>query len=195
MNWLWDASDFLTRGHCGLGWTPWLKHLYQLSNFVIFFSYSYISLSLYSLYRKRKTDLPAPHLFALFSTFILLCGLMHLSDVIVFHWAPYRLFALLALLTAVVSATTASSLPVVVQNLMQLPSSEYLHVFNVSLQNEVRVSVQSQRELALRNEALRIRVKALEDLLKTNAWVKERGAAMAELEKILSALETCTCPT
>jgi hypothetical protein len=138
---------------------------------------------------KRKADLPTPNIFFLFVGFIFLCGLTHLADVIVFHWAPYRLFAALSGLTAVASVITAFNLPLVVRTLVNFPSEETLR------RNLI------ERELSKRNEALKARVasleallkanaeRTLEDLLRTNKWIHERTLAMQELQKLLSELE------
>src|SRR6516162_4267529 len=100
MRWLCDTAGFLTRSQCGTGWTPWLRETYQLANFLIWFAYLVIALSLYNLYRCRKTELPAPGLFVLATMFLLLCGLSHLGNMVSFFWAPYRLFTLVDLTTA-----------------------------------------------------------------------------------------------
>ncbi len=101
--------------------------------------------------------MPAPNIFFLFVAFIFLCGLTHLADVIVFYWAPYRLFAVLSGLTAVASAITAFNLPLVVRALVNFPSEESLR----------RTLI--EKELAKRNEALKARVASLEALLQANA--------------------------
>jgi hypothetical protein len=137
----------------------------------------------------------------LFITFILLCGLTHLADVIVFSWAPYRLFAALSGATAIASAITAYHLPLVVRTLVRLPSREKVHQINNQLQEEVLRRTLAERELARRNDLLKARVSTLEDLLKANAektledlrrtnqWIHERNLAMQELHKMLSELE------
>ena len=202
MNWLLDTSSFLTRSHCGPGWTTEIVTLYQISNFLIFLSYVTISLAIYFLYVKKKKDLPSPHIFILFIFFIILCGLTHLSDVVVFYWAPYRLFTALTVLTAVASAITAYNLPLAVRSLVKLPSCEYVHRINNRLQEEVLHRDMSAKELTARNERLKARVTALEELLKantemtlqdllhTNKWIHERNVAMQELNKMVSELES-----
>jgi hypothetical protein len=189
MQWLLESSAFMTRNQCGSSWTPDLVLFYQISNFIIFLSIIEIVLSILFVCIKRKADLPAPNIFFLFVVFIFLCGLTHLADVIVFYWAPYRLFAVLSGLTAVASAITAFNLPLVVRTLVNFPSEETLR----------RTLI--ERELAKRNEALKARVasleamlkanaeRTLEDLLRTNKWIHERTLAMQELQKLLSELE------
>jgi two-component system, sensor histidine kinase len=199
--WLFDASQFLTRNHCGMGWTPAMETIYKTSNLTLALSYFMIPISLLLLYRKKRDDLPTPWVLILFILFIVLCGLTHLSDVVVFYWAPYRLFTLLYVVTALVSAVTAYRLPRVVRNLVKLPSREYVHKINDQLQSEVLLRTRAEQELACRNDKLRERVKTLEKLLKsnsietldglrrTNQWIHERNAAMEELNKMVSEWE------
>jgi hypothetical protein len=200
-DWLFDASQFLTRNHCGVGWTPAMETIYKTSNLTLALSYFMIPISLLFLYRKKRDDLPTPWVLILSILFIVLCGLTHLSDVVVFYWAPYRLFTLLYVVTALVSAVTAYRLPMVVRNLVKLPSREYVHRINDQLQSEVLLRTRAEQELACRNDKLRERVKTLENLLRsnsietldglrrTNQWIHERNAAMEELNKMVSEWE------
>lgn len=200
-DWLFDASQFLTRNHCGAGWTSDMEMLYKLSNLVIALAYFVIPVALYFLYSKKRKDLPTPWVLIMFITFIVLCGLTHLSDVVVFYWAPYRLFTFLYALTAVSSAATAFLLPQTVRYLVKLPTREYVHRINGQLQAEVLLRTRAEQELADRNEKLRARVKALEEMLKSNAtetlegllrtnkWIHERNAAIQELNRMLSEWE------
>jgi hypothetical protein len=201
-DWLFDASVFLTRNHFGRGWSSNMMDIYKFSNVVIAVAYFAIPITLYFLYTKKRKELPTPGVLIMFITFIVLCGLTHLSDVVVFYWAPYRLFTLLYALTALASAITAFKLPQIVRYLVKLPSREYVHKINDQLQAEVLLRTKAELELAYRNDKLRARVKALEDLLKansietlegllrTNQWIHERNAALQELNKMLSEWET-----
>jgi hypothetical protein len=186
MNWLCDASDFLTRSECGTGWSPWLKQTYQLANFLIWFSYLVIAFSLYKLYRSKKTELPAPRLFVLATMFLLLCGLSHLGNIATFFWAPYRLFTLVDLLTAAVSVAAACWMPSVVHWMAQLPAQEYVHAVNKTLEDEVSQTVRTKHALVQELELLKERNRALEHMIKTHAWICEKNAVMEELSRDLS---------
>ncbi len=186
MNWLCDASEFLTRSECGTGWSPWLKQTYQLANFLIWFSYLVIAFSLYNLYRSKKTELPAPGLFVLATMFLLLCGLSHLGNVATFFWAPYRLFTLVDLMTAAVSVTAACWMPSVVHWMAHLPAQEYVHTVNKTLEDEVSQTVRTKHELIQQVELLKERNRALEYTIKTHAWITEKNAVMEELSRDLS---------
>src|SRR4051794_1252565 len=124
-DWLCDSSVFLTRSHCGAGWTPRLEAAYKVSNAIIALAYFAIPAALFLSCKKKRTELPAPRMSVMVLMFIILCGLTHVCDVIVFYWAPYRLFAFISVLTALVSGAAACDLPVVIGGLVRLPSREY----------------------------------------------------------------------
>jgi hypothetical protein len=186
MNWLWDASEFLTRTECGTGWSPWLKQTYQLANFLIWFAYLVIAFSLYNLYRSKKTELPAPGLFVLATMFLLLCGLSHLGNIATFFWAPYRLLTLIDLMTAAVSVTAACWMPSVVHAMAQLPAQEFVRTVNKTLEDTVSQTVRTKHELIQQIEMLKERNRALEHTIKTHAWITAKSAVMEELSRDLS---------
>lgn len=112
LDWLLDTSDFVSRNHCGAGWTPWLVWWNQTANFRIFFAYSVIPILLLRGHRFAKANpnvsmesIPRT-LWIAFMAFIVLCGLTHACDVLVFRWPAYRLFTLIEEATADVSLWT-----------------------------------------------------------------------------------------
>jgi hypothetical protein len=201
-NWLWDASEFMTRNHCGPGWTPELIGLYIVSNAMIALAYFAISIVLYFLYRKDWEDPPTTRMFAMFMSFIFLCGLTHVSDAAAFYWVPYRLYTFLYMLTAISSAVAALNLPFLVARLVRYPSPAFVNKLNDQLREEMQRRAEAEKELTRRNEILKGRVsileevlkdnaiKTLEDLQRTNQWIHERNVAMEELRKLLSEWET-----
>ncbi len=96
-----DTSDWPPRWYCG-NWTDFHGWLYILSDIGIWAAYFAIPILLLTLLQKRS-DIPFHKIFFLFVAFILLCGLTHLMDAVVFWWPAYRLSALLRLATAIVS--------------------------------------------------------------------------------------------
>jgi hypothetical protein len=148
-----------------------------------------IALNLLKLYRRKRSELPAPGLFVLAPAFLLLCGLSHLCDVVVFDWAPYRLFTLVDLLTAAVSVAAACWMPSVVQWMVRQPPREYVRTVNKALEDDLSRATRSRQELIHQNEALKERVRALEHMLKTNAWIREKNAAVADLTRRLDGEE------
>jgi hypothetical protein len=186
MRWLCDTAGFLTRSQCGTGWTPWLRETYQLANFLIWFAYLVIALSLYSLYRCKKTELPAPGLFVLATMFLMLCGLSHLGNIASFFWTPYRLFTLVDLMTAAVAVIVACRMPSVVHWMVHVPPQEYVHKVNQALASEVKQVARTKQELTQQVQLLKERNRALEQMLKTKAWITEKNAVMEELSRDLS---------
>ncbi len=148
-----QVSDFFTgllsaalwpaRWYCGT-WTDFHGWLYILSSLVICSAYFLIPISLFYVLIKRKKDLPFPHLFTLFSLFILSCGITHFFDAIVF-WVPlYRLHALFLFITAVVSSITVVYLYKVLPYALTFTSPQQLE----------KVVEQRTQELAKKNSDL-----------------------------------------
>src|SRR5262249_1615823 len=133
-----------------------------------------------------KTELPAPGLFVLATMFLLLGGLSHLGNIAAFFWAPYRLFTLVDVMTAMVAATAACWMPSVVHWMLRLPAQTYVHTVNKTLADEVMQTVRTKHELIQQVEILKERNRALEHMLKTHAWITEKNAAMEELSRNLS---------
>lgn len=105
---LFNTNDWPARWHCGT-WTDFHGWLYILSDIGIWAAYFAIPFLLLKLIRKRK-DIPFHKVFLLFIAFILLCGLTHLLDAVIFWWPAYRLSAFIRFLTAIVSVFTVFAL-------------------------------------------------------------------------------------
>jgi amino acid transporter len=128
--WLLDTAPFVTRDHCGLGWTRDHIAVNQVANFLIFLAYFSIPVSLFNfMLRLRALRRPSVGrlldvvrarvwMIACFMCFIAFCGLTHLMDVLVFGWAPYRFFTLVDAATAAVSLPTALLLPGVIGDMV-----------------------------------------------------------------------------
>src|SRR4051812_14464972 len=102
-----DMADSLCLGNSDPAWSPSLWQTYQLTNFLICFAYLVISYNFLVLYRFKRSELPFTGMFVLGTVSALLCGLSHLCHVLVSVWAPYRLFVMLNVLTAVISVVVA----------------------------------------------------------------------------------------
>jgi len=105
---IFNTNDWPPRWHCG-NWTDFHGWLYIISDASIWAAYFAIPFLLIRLIVKRK-DIPFNKVFWLFIAFILLCGLTHLIDVIIFWWPAYRLSALIRFITAIVSIFTVYAL-------------------------------------------------------------------------------------
>ncbi|QDK79518.1 two-component sensor histidine kinase [Spirosoma sp. KCTC 42546] len=103
-----DSGDWPPRWFCGR-WTDFHGWLYIASDLMIWLAYMVIPLILIR-YLFVKKGVPLPGVFWLFGAFILLCGLTHLIDVVIF-WIPvYRISALVRFLTGIVSIATVVAL-------------------------------------------------------------------------------------
>lgn len=110
--WVLDTDGFTPRSACGSGWTPAEIALAEWGNGMVAAAYLGIGLVLGFVWWKRRSDLPRPEFLVLFGAFILLCGVTHVWDVLVFWWPAYRLFNRTDLLLGVISlATLAALLP------------------------------------------------------------------------------------
>ena len=103
-----DPGGWPPRWYCGK-WTDFHGWLYICSDLAIWGAYFAIPLLLAQFVLKKK-DIPLPTVFWLFGAFILLCGLTHLVDAMMFWWPAYRLNGLIRFGTACVSWLTVISL-------------------------------------------------------------------------------------
>ena len=133
------SSDFPARWHCG-NWTDFHGILYITSDLLIWLAYFTIPVLLYRLLRIRK-DIPFHRIFLFFIGFILLCGLTHLIDALIFWWPVYRFSALVRLFTALVSVTTVYQLYHIFPQITRLRSIS-------ELEQEIKKRKQAEEELA-----------------------------------------------
>ncbi|HEX8376630.1 MAG TPA: HAMP domain-containing sensor histidine kinase [Pedobacter sp.] len=118
---LWPA-----RWHCG-SWSDFHGWLYIISDLMIWGAYFAIPLLLFRLISKR-TDLPFPKIFWLFISFILLCGLTHLMDAVIFWWPAYRLSAVIRFVAGVVSLFTVYALYKILPLVYTLRTAKQLEI-------------------------------------------------------------------
>lgn len=149
---LFDAADFVPRAQCG-HWTPGLIRLHNGSDAVIWFSYMAIPLVLIYFVRRRR-DLPFPKVFWMFGAFIVLCGLTHLMDIVMFSSPMYRLSGIVKLATAGVSLFTFGALVPLMPTAIALRSPRELEEVNRRLESEISERRKAQDELARKNAEL-----------------------------------------
>jgi two-component system, chemotaxis family, sensor kinase Cph1 len=103
-----STADWPPRWQCGT-WSDFHGWLYIASDLMIWLAYMSIPLILIR-FMLVKQGLPLQRVFWLFGAFILLCGLTHFFDVVIF-WVPiYRISALVRFVTGVVSIATVIAL-------------------------------------------------------------------------------------
>ncbi|GAB2589516.1 sensor histidine kinase [Spirosoma areae] len=140
-----DTSDWPPRWFCGR-WTDFHGWLYITSDLLIWLAYMVIPLVLIR-YLFVKKGVPLPGVFWLFGAFILLCGLTHLLDAVIF-WVPvYRISALIRFLTGVVSIATVVALFRYFDEAVGLRTSK-------EFEHELSFRQQAVQELTRSNEEL-----------------------------------------
>ncbi|MCY7358942.1 MAG: two-component sensor histidine kinase [Rudanella sp.] len=142
---LFDTSNWPPRWHCGT-WTDFHGWLYIVSDLMIWGAYMSIPLILIRFVAVKK-GVPLLSVFYLFGAFILLCGLTHLLDAIMFWWPAYRLSALIRFLTGVVSIFTVLALIRYFNEAIGLKTSQEFSV-------EMSFRQQALQELTRSNEEL-----------------------------------------
>ena len=162
----------MPHGHCYL-WQPVTLWLNVGSDGLIAAAYFAIPVSLYSLVRRRMTDIPFPAIFLMFAAFILLCGMTHVLEIWTVWEPQYRLGGALKLMTGLVSMATLITLVRLTPLALQLRSPQ-------SLQREVDART---AELAQANSSLQRTVVELErqreELTATHRARNELNARLA----------------
>lgn len=116
---LFDTSDFPPRWSCG-NWSAALGWVHIASDLAIFGAYMAIPASLAWALRRRR-DLPLRPVVWLFVGFILLCGLTHLVEAIIFYRPVYRFSGGMKAATAVISWATVIALVKLLPEAISLP--------------------------------------------------------------------------
>jgi two-component sensor histidine kinase len=126
MSWLTSIKDYMPHGMCLL-WQPGLMALHIISDATIALAYFVIPVGLLIFARNRK-DLVFQHkgLAALFALFITACGFTHLFSIIVLWHPYYALEGVVKAVTAVASVGTAVALPLIIPQLLRIPSPKAL---------------------------------------------------------------------
>ncbi|WP_461146463.1 sensor histidine kinase [Spirosoma pulveris] len=130
-----NVNDWPPRWYCGR-WTDFHGWLYIVSDLTIWLAYMAIPLILIRFILVKK-GVPLSGVFVLFGAFILLCGLTHLFDAVMFWWPAYRINALIRFLTAGVSVATVLAL---------------IRYFDEAV--GLRTSKEYDRELSFRQQAM-----------------------------------------
>jgi two-component system, chemotaxis family, sensor kinase Cph1 len=167
-----DSSDWPARWYCG-NWTDFHGWLYIVSDLTIWLAYMMIPLALIRFIMIKK-GVPLSGVFWLFGAFILLCGLTHLVDAIMFWLPVYRVNALIRFLTGVVSILTVVAL---------------IRYFNEAV--GLRTSKEFDHELSYRQLALQELTRSNEELQQF-AYIASHDlqAPLRTISNYLSLLES-----
>lgn len=160
-----NSEDFMPHGHCFL-WKPDILWLHVASNAAIALAYFCIPLTLLYFIR-RRSDVPYRPIFALFSTFIFLCGTTHLMGIWVLWRPDYALDGVVKALTAAVSLATLFMLVRVMPRAMKLVGPSELHRVNAELADAYR---EMEARVEDRTEELS---RAVQELARSNVALDE----------------------
>ena len=165
-----DTGNWPPRWYCG-NWSDLHGWLYILSDVGIWAAYFAIPLMLLKITSKIKGT-PFYKIILLFVAFIMLCGLTHLMDAVIFWWPAYRLSALIRFVTAIISILTVYSL---YKNLPLILSLRSVKELEAEIAKRRRAEEKLSSSEFLLSEAVRIsRVGGWETDLSTNrsTWSK-----------------------
>jgi hypothetical protein len=146
---LFDVSDWPARWFCGY-WSDFHGWLYIFSDIGIWLAYFIIPVIII-WFIQRRPDVEFLPVFWLFGSFILLCGMTHILDAIIFWWPAYRLSALIRFFTAIVSFITVFALIRDLPKLLNLSTVANIKKENEKLQILLR---QKEDEIALLNRKI-----------------------------------------
>lgn len=204
-----DTSNWPPRWHCGT-WSDFHGWVYIISDLIIWASYFLIPVLLIRMITKRK-DMPFLKIFWLFGAFIILCGITHFIDAIIFWWPAYRLSAFIRFLTAVISAFTVVALYKILPRIFSLRTVQELeHEINerkaievkleaneIALNTSLKLLSQHNQQLKnfthilshnIRNHASNISL--LTGLLDTNLMEAEDADVINKIKKVSEGLNT-----
>ena len=135
----------MPHGMCYM-WKPTVLFLHVSTDIIIALSYLVISLTLVVLTRKARKEIPFHWMFLCFGSFIVLCGMTHLMEVITV-WNPVYWFSgFVKACTAAVSLATAIALPPLIPKILLMiqkakQSEEYLksiEIMNRELESKIQ---------------------------------------------------------
>ena len=143
---LFDTGLWPARWHCGY-WSDFHGWLYIISDLMVWSAYFLIPLIIINYASKKASSLKFHKVYFLFAAFIVLCGLTHFLDALMF-WVPvYRLNAVVRFVTGVVSMAT-------VFYLIKILPDAFRQKTNVELEREIARREDAETKLAGANKDL-----------------------------------------
>jgi signal transduction histidine kinase len=188
-----DSSRFMPHGSCYL-WEPNLLWLHVIADGLIALSYFSIPILLFYFVSQRH-DLPFDWIFILFAAFIISCGTNHLLEVWTLWHPDYWVSGFAKLVTALVSAYTATQLVYLMPKVLALPSPAQLEAANQALEAQIKERMVIEKELrAYKDNLEEIVAQRTTDLATANQQmqqeVQERERYEQRLEQTLGRVET-----
>ena len=170
-------QPFMPHGHCYL-WDPGLLWTHVVSDCLIGMAYVSISGTLAYMVVKARRDLPFHWMVIAFGIFIIACGGTHFVEAWNVWHADYWFAAIVKVVTAVASVTTAVFLPPLVPSILRLLEAARLQrQQKVALELEVQQRAAAEASLRKMKETLEQRV-------------RERTSALSQANSALTLYET-----
>ena len=148
MSWLTHIAEYLPHGVC-MRWQPGLMAFHIVSDATIALAYVTIAGGLIVFVRKRTDlDFEPKALAVLFSIFIAASGFTHLFSILVL-WQPYyAVEGVVKAVAAAASVATAVALPLLVPQLLRIPSPTILSAEIAAHQSTLFELEQARKKLA-----------------------------------------------
>lgn len=149
-----DTGRFPARWHCG-GWEDiaLLGWMHILSDAAIALAYFSIPVVIVAFIRRRH-EVQFPHLFWLFSAFILACGTTHVLDAVIFWYPLYPVAGLAKVATALVSIAALIAIIRVLPKALELPA-----LAQVNRRLEAEIATRMEREATLSAQTAQLAAK------------------------------------
>ncbi len=183
---LFDPSDLMARGQSGR-WTGSLELTCLASNVAIALACGVISVAMLRLWKWRRDVLGSGWILAGLAAFIGACGLCRVCDVAVFWLPAYRLYTLVDAATAALSTTIAVAFPLVVGQLIRLPTIGEFRRVNEQLERACVAKDRAFDRLEATIRSLKRQVAHLERMRRTGLWVEEQESILRELKTLLNS--------
>lgn len=152
------GAAYMAHGYCLL-WKPWLVALHAGSDLLIFAAYFAIPVAIWTFVSKRP-NIEMKGLARLFAAFILWCGLTHIVNLVTLWWPIYEFQALVKVVTAAISVTTAVVIFPLIPKALAIPSPNELQLANTHLAQEIAAHKRTLAELEQARTKLEQRVAA-----------------------------------
>lgn len=171
------SEPFMPHGHCYL-WDQTLLWTHVLSDIIIGLAYVCISATLGYMVLRTRRDLPFHWMVLAFGIFIIACGSTHFVEAWNVWHADYWFAAMVKVITAIASVTTAILLPPLVPAILRLLEAGRLQQKQkAALEEEVKQRIAAEADL-------------LEMKLSLEQRVRERNSELSQSNSALSLYET-----